>query len=126
MFGNHHHHRRVLVVEDEWIVRVEAAACLMEAGFDVVQAVDAAEALEIVQGRDDIDLLFTDINMPGSMNGVELARRVHRARPAMRLILTSGETKPSASELPIDGDFIPKPYSPDTVTAAVNRQLAVA
>ena len=109
----------VLVVEDEGLVRLDAAESLREAGFAVLEATDAAEALEIFLGREDIDVLFTDINMPGEMDGLELARRVHDCRPGVRLVLTSGAIKPTPDEIPDDGAFISKPYSPETVTRAV-------
>ena len=109
----------VLVVEDEGLVRLDAAESLREAGFAVLEATDAAEALAIVLSGEDIDVLFTDINMPGDMDGIELARRVHDCRPAVRLVLTSGAIKPTREQIPDDGAFIAKPYSPETVTRAV-------
>ena len=109
----------VLVVEDEGLVRLDAAESLRDAGFAVLEATDAAEAMEIVLAREDIDVLFTDINMPGAMDGLELARRVHDCRPAVRLVLTSGAIKPTREQIPDDGAFIAKPYSPETVTRAV-------
>ena len=113
------HFETVLVVEDEGLVRLDAAESLREAGFAVLEATDAAEALEIFLGREDIDVLFTDINMPGDMDGLELARRVHDCRPAVRLVLTSGAIKPTPDQIPDDGAFISKPYSPEAVTRAV-------
>jgi CheY-like chemotaxis protein len=109
----------VLIVEDEGLVRLDAAESLREAGFAVLEATDAAEALEIVLSGEEFDVLFTDINMPGEMDGIELARRVHDCRPAVRLVLTSGAIKPTRDQLPDDGAFIAKPYSPETVTRAV-------
>jgi len=106
-------------VEDESLVRLDAAESLRDAGFEVVEATDAVEALEIVLARDDIAVLFTDINMPGTMDGLELARLVHDFRPKVRLVLTSGAIKPTRDEIPDDGAFIAKPYSPETVTRAV-------
>ena len=119
MGQNLHGCETVLVVEDEGLVRLDAAESLRAAGFEVLEAGDAAEALEIVLGGEDIDVLFTDINMPGEMDGLELARRVNDCRPAVRLVLTSGAIKPTPAEIPDHGAFIPKPYSPEAVTRAV-------
>jgi CheY-like chemotaxis protein len=112
----------VLVVEDEGLVRLDAAESLREAGFAVLEATVAAEAMEIVLSGETIDVLFTDINMPGEMDGLELARRVHDCRPAVRLVLTSGAIKPKPDEIPASGAFISKPYSPEAVTRAVKGQ----
>jgi CheY-like chemotaxis protein len=120
----HAHGATVLVVEDEGLIRLDTADTLRDAGFKVVEAADASEALDIVAGRDDIDMLFTDINMPGPMDGLELARRVHARRPAMRLLLTSGVFKPVEGELPDDGRFLSKPYTPEDMTRAVTATLA--
>jgi CheY-like chemotaxis protein len=117
-------HETALVVEDEPLTRLDAAETLREAGFEVLEADDAAGALELIEERDDIALLFTDINMPGAVDGCELARRAHEMHPAMRLILTSGEVRPAEEDIPDAGIFLAKPYSPAAVTAAVARLMA--
>ncbi len=109
----------VLIVEDEGLVRLDAAESLRDAGFAVLEATDASEALDIVLSRRDIDVLFTDINMPGPMDGLELARRVHDCRPMMRLLLTSGAIRPTPEQIPHYGGFIAKPYSPEAITLAL-------
>ena len=114
----------VLVVEDEGLVRLDAAETLRDAGFDVVEAANAEQALAVVAGGEDVDLLFTDINMPGPIDGLELARRVSRLRPRIHLLLTSGRATPARGQIPDDGAFISKPYSPDAVTRAVSAMLA--
>ncbi len=114
----------VLVVEDEGLVRLDAAETLRDAGFAVLEAANAEQALAVVARGADFDVLFTDINMPGRMDGLELARRVNRLKPGVRLLLTSGKVRPSGGEIPTAGAFIPKPYSPDAVTRAVSRMLA--
>ncbi len=120
----HSPHLAVLVVEDDFLVRLDAAETLRDAGFEVLEADDAAGALELMANRDDIGLLFTDINMPGAMDGVELARRAHLLHPAIRLLLTSGEVRPTPKEMPDDGVFIAKPYSPGDITHTVTHLLA--
>ena len=117
-------HQTVLVVEDEGLVRLDAVETLRCAGFVVVEANDAAAALDIVARRDDIGLLFTDIKMPGSMDGIELAKSIHRSHPSIELILTSGTEKPTPGEIPDSGIFLAKPYSPEAMTSLVSRKLA--
>jgi CheY-like chemotaxis protein len=117
------HAETVLVVEDESLVRLDAAEGLREAGFDVVEAADASEALEAVERREDICAIFTDIDMPGGMDGLELARRVSRSRPLMRLILTSGAVRVDARDIPEHGAFLSKPYSTDAVASTIRRLL---
>jgi CheY-like chemotaxis protein len=114
----------VLVVEDDGVTRLDAAEALRDAGFEVIEADGADEALRVMACRDDIAVLFTDINMPGRMDGVELARRAHCLHPAMRLLLTSGETRLVAADLPDAGVFLAKPYSPAQITRTLARLLA--
>jgi CheY-like chemotaxis protein len=114
----------VLVVEDEGLVRLDAAETLRDAGFAVVEAANAEQALAVVARDESVDLMFTDINMPGPMDGLELARRVSRLRPRIHLLLTSGKVRPTRAQIPDDGAFIPKPYSPEAVTRAVSAMLA--
>jgi CheY-like chemotaxis protein len=117
-------HQTVLVVEDESLVRIDAAESLRDAGFEVVEAADAAEALAAVERRSDIGVMFTDIDMPGGIDGLELARRVRRERPRMRLILTSGAVRPRPQDIPAEGAFFGKPYSTDAVANTIRRMLA--
>lgn len=114
----------VLVVEDEGLVRLDAAESLRDAGFEVLEASDAREALETMEQRDDIGVVFTDIDMPGGMDGLELARRVRRARPCTRLILTSGSMRPDPRLMPADGAFLSKPYSTDVVASTIRRMMS--
>ena len=114
----------VLVVEDEGVVRLDAAETLRDAGFTVLEAANAEQALSVVARGAAVDVLFTDINMPGRMDGLELARRVNRLRPDVHLLLTSGKVRPAGGEIPAAGAFISKPYSPDAMTRAVSRMLA--
>ncbi len=100
----------VLVVDDEPLIRMNAVDMLFDAGFDVVEAADAAEALNAIADHPDVGLLFTDVNMPGQMDGLELAYRVHQLHPQIRLILTSGKVWLDPEELPDHGQFLGKPY----------------
>src|SRR6202030_4760207 len=80
-----------------------------DAGFTALEAVNADEALSILESRSDISLLFTDIQMPGSMDGLKLAHAVHDRWPAIKIILVSGQVKPSDAERPADSRFFGKP-----------------
>lgn len=111
----------VLVVEDDDLVRLCAADMLADAGFDVVEAFNADEAWGILQVRSDIGVLFTDIDMPGSMCGLVLAERVHRHRPDIRLVLTSGRQRFGDDEIPDAGRFVPKPYAAEQVVQAIHQ-----
>src|SRR5213080_3824427 len=92
----------VLVVEDEMLLRMRAINMVEDAGFTAVEAVDADEAVAILESRSDIALLFTDIQMPGSMDGLKLAHAVHERWPAIKIILVSGQIKPSEGDRPAD------------------------
>jgi two-component sensor histidine kinase/DNA-binding NarL/FixJ family response regulator len=99
----------VLVVEDEMVLRMRAVDIVEDAGFTAVQAVNADEALAILESRSDISLLFSDIQMPGSMDGLKLAHAVHHRWPSIRIILVSGQVKVSDADKPADSRFFGKP-----------------
>ena len=108
----------VLVVEDEALIRISALQIIEDAGFAVAEASNADEAIRILQNRTDIRAVFTDIRMPGSMDGWKLARAIRGRWPPIHLILASALI-PDLSELPANGVFIRKPYSAEQVTAAL-------
>lgn len=99
----------VLIVEDEMILRMRAVDIVEDAGFRPVEAVNADEAISILEARSDISLLFTDIQMPGSIDGLKLAHAVHDRWPGIKIILVSGEVKPTDAETPEDSRFFGKP-----------------
>lgn len=94
---------------------------LEDAGFSVVEARHADEAWFILHGRSDIDILFSDIDMPGSMCGVTLAGRVHDAWPDIRLVLTSGRLRLADGDMPDHGLFVPKSYTTSQVVEAMHH-----
>jgi CheY-like chemotaxis protein len=100
----------VLVVEDESLLRASAMDMVKEAGFDVIEASDADEAIRILESRSDIRAVFTDVHMPGSMDGLRLARVIRSRWPPVALIVTSGKTNVPENDLPTGGRFLPKPY----------------
>jgi two-component sensor histidine kinase/ActR/RegA family two-component response regulator len=99
----------VLVVEDEMVLRMRAVDIVEDAGFTAIEAVSADEAMAILESRSDISLLFSDIQMPGSMDGLKLAHAVHERWPAIKIILVSGQIKLADTDKPIDSRFFGKP-----------------
>ena len=112
----------VLIVEDEWLVRFHAVEMIAEAGFIALEAANADEAVAILEARNDVRLVFTDIDMPGSMDGLKLARAVRDRWPPIKIIVTSGQRFASADEMPAGGRFFGKPYNLAEVTRTM-RQL---
>src|SRR6202795_2958066 len=98
----------VLIVEDEMLLRMCAVDMVEDAGYSSVEAVDADEAVAILESRSDIALMFTDIQMPGSMDGLELARAVHERWPPIKIILVSGHVTPATTDIPADSRFYGK------------------
>src|SRR6202163_4476233 len=90
----------VLIVEDEFLLRIDAADMIAAAGFEVVQAGNADEAIEILESRRDITVVFTDIQMPGSMDGLKLARAVRGRWPPIKIFATSGRAHVRETDLP--------------------------
>jgi CheY-like chemotaxis protein len=114
---------KVLIVEDEMMLRMRAADIVEDAGFSPVQAVNADQALSILESRSDISLLFTDIQMPGSMDGLKLAHAVHDRWPAIKIILVSGQVGPSDAERPTGSRFFGKPLSDNQMTAELQAMV---
>lgn len=106
------------------IVRLIGSDTLTDAGYEVVEAASADEALQILDRHGEVEVLFTDIRMPGSMDGLELARVVHERWPAMKILITSGDTFPPRSSIADDGRFIPKPYSTEVLRREIDTLLA--
>jgi CheY-like chemotaxis protein len=101
----------VLVVEDDFLIRIGAIEMIEAAGFDVVEAANADEAIKILEVRLDITVVFTDIQMPGSMDGLKLATAIRGRWPPIKIVATSGIVDVRKVDLPEGGRFLPKPYS---------------
>ncbi|MDB5570666.1 MAG: response regulator receiver [Hyphomicrobiales bacterium] len=114
----------ILVVEDDPLIRLFGADTLIDAGFEVIEAWNADEALSILQARSDINVLFTDVDMPGSLDGLELANIARRLLPQLHIIITSGRRRPAQRQLPKDGRFLEKPYAPDELARDIGAMLA--
>jgi two-component sensor histidine kinase len=112
-----------LVVEDEMILRMRAVDIVEDAGFNPIEAVNADQAISILESRSDISLLFTDIQMPGSIDGLMLAHAVHDRWPSIKIILVSGQVKPSDSERPTDSQFFGKPLAVDRVITELQTMV---
>lgn len=110
---------KVLIVEDDLIVRMVAVEYAAEAGWVILEAADADEAVRLLHENDDIAGLVTDVLMPGSMNGIELARRVRQRRPDVAVVITSGYLNPAGNTLPEGVTFLRKPYRPEDLVRAL-------
>ncbi|WP_425994979.1 response regulator [Afipia sp. DC4300-2b1] len=117
---------RVLVVEDETLIRADIVKSLQIAGFDVLESANADEAIQMLERNSDIRLVFTDIDMPGSMSGLKLAAAVRDRWPPIKIIATSGHFKIHDGDLPKDARFLPKPYQPEQIISAIHELTGAA
>ncbi len=114
----------VLLVEDEPLVRMTAADELDDAGFRVLEAKNADEALVVLEAHsDEVQVLFTDVDMPGSMDGMALAERVYQRWPHVLLLISSGYARPHPDEIPDHGRFVPKPYRGETLVRHITEMM---
>jgi CheY-like chemotaxis protein len=114
----------ILIVEDEVLVRLDIAGYLRSRGFTVLEAGDAQEAMQLLNADSNIDLVFSDISMPGTLNGIELARWIRTQRSRVRILLTSG----TANNIQIalqENLVVEKPYHPSDVEMNIRRLLGV-
>ena len=114
---------KVLVVEDEMLLRMRAVDMVEDAGFTAIEAVNADEALAILESRSDISLLFSDIQMPGSIDGLKLAHAVHDRWPSIKIILVSGLVKVSDEDKPTDSRFFGKPLGVKQMIAELQDMI---
>jgi two-component sensor histidine kinase/CheY-like chemotaxis protein len=115
---------KVLVVEDEMMLRMRAVDIVEDAGFTPIEAVNADDALAILESRSDIDLLFTDIQMPGTMDGLKLAQAVHARWPSIKIMLVSGQVTPTETEKPVNSRFYGKPLEVKRMIAELQEMLS--
>jgi CheY-like chemotaxis protein len=111
----------ILVVEDELFVRLMAVDAIEDAGYCTIEAENADQALAVLEQRDDIAVLFSDIKMPGSIDGLGLAFAVRKRWPAMPIILTSGHLYRHDIEVPAAVPFLQKPYRAGELIAELDR-----
>lgn len=116
----------VLVVEDEMLLRMQAVNMVEDAGYTSVEAADADQAFAILESRTDIALLFTDIQMPGSMDGLGLAHAVYRRWRPIKIILVSGQLNLSSSDMPFESRFFGKPLVSGKMVAEMRDMIGHA
>lgn len=114
----------ILVVEDEILIRMDVVDQLTGLGYSVIEATTGREALDSLATADCVRILFTDVDMPGDLDGIMLAQEVSRTRPEIGIIVTSGKTALGENALPDGSRFYAKPYEPATVHAAIQEMLA--
>ncbi|KKB80506.1 transcriptional regulator [Devosia soli] len=119
-----HSKQTVLVVEDESLVRMAIVDRLENEGFLVREAANADEALAILTKNLDIRLVFTDVDMPGTMDGLKLAAAVRDRWPPIKIVVTSGYKHVRLDEIPAEAEFVPKPYDPDNLISALRRLMS--
>jgi two-component system, response regulator PdtaR len=114
----------VLVVEDEPIIRMGALDFVSAAGFEALEASSADEAIRILEARSDIHLVFTDVGMPGTMDGVKLAHYIAGRWPPVKLVVASGNVVVEQSQLPAGAKFFRKPYRHSVIVEALMEMLS--
>ena len=117
------HSPAVLVVEDEVLIRMNVVDILEDLGFRCLEAANADQALELIETREDIGVLFTDIDMPGRIDGLQLAQAAASREPPIAVIVTSGHARTRTDGMPQGGIYIEKPYSRTDLASAVERLL---
>jgi CheY-like chemotaxis protein len=116
----------ILIVEDELLIRMDSAEAIENAGFEVIQAGNADDAIAILEARTEIHVVFTDIQMPGSMDGLKLARFVRNRWPPIKIVATSGLVRVEDDDLPAGSVFLPKPYRGAEVVATLKELTGTA
>lgn len=114
----------VLVVEDEPIQRLALADAIENGGFEVLEAGDAVSAIAILESRNDVRLVVTDVEMPGAMDGLKLAAAVRDRWPTLEIIVLSAGRAPGPGELPVRAEFVPKPIVTDRLLAKLEAMTA--
>ncbi|MFP3546652.1 response regulator [Rhizobium sp. SIMBA_035] len=115
--------RTVLIVEDEILIRMLLADTLLDEGYDVVDAANVLEAVAVL-GQRKIDAVVTDVDMPGGLSGLDLARMIFKTDMNVPVIVASGGHRLRPDELPVNAVFVPKPYRLDVVAAMVGSMTA--
>jgi CheY-like chemotaxis protein len=114
----------VLVVEDEPVLRMTVADLVEDAGFDVVEAANAKQAIQVLESRSDVSIIMSDIDMPPGIDGMALVEIIRDRWPVIAIILVSGQMASANVRIPEGGVFFSKPYRSRDVVAALNRFAA--
>ena len=115
-----------LIVEDDQLLKLLTVDIVEEAGFATLEASDAEEAIAILAAQPDIAILLTDVNMPGSMDGLKLAHAVRDRWPHIKIVVVSARGDISAADIPVDGHFFRKPYQTDVMISAIHSLMGDA
>jgi CheY-like chemotaxis protein len=113
----------VLVVEDEMLIRMDIVDQIEAAGFEVLEASNADEAIAILERNPNTHIVFTDVDMPGSMDGIKLAQAVQGRWPPIKIVVTSGQFKVRDEDMPAGGLFFNKPYNPSEVIRSLRELI---
>ncbi len=116
----------ILIVEDDELVRELGVEFLSDAGFQVLEATNGEEALSLLESNPNIGVLFTDINMPGPLDGITLASVAAVQWPHLAIIIGSGNVLPRSGGLPRGITFIRKPYDPESVIRLIHERTTAA
>jgi len=118
-------HIRILLVEDEFLTRLTLAEALVQAGYEVAEAESGDEATRLIDGPDGFDVLVTDIQMPGAIDGVALARHAREVDPGIPVVYMSGQPDSLRDALPLGprDAFVGKPYGPSEILTLLTRML---
>src|SRR6266550_7651603 len=114
----------ILIVEDEFLIQMHAAEMIKQAGYDVVEAMNADDAIAILETRRDIRVVFTDVRIPGSMDGLKLAHAVRHRWPPVQIVATSAYHLTLKDELPAGSVFLPKPYTEREIVGTLHALTA--
>jgi len=114
----------ILIVENEALVRLSGVGIFADAGFRMIEAANSDDALESLVANPDVQLLFTDVNMPGATDGLALSRQVRDRWPHIGIIVVSGQSIPQAHEMPAGARFVRKRYDADTVVRHARELMA--
>lgn len=114
----------VLVVEDEAFIRMSIVDELEDAGFTVFEAANAADAIEVLIANSAIELMFTDVDMPGGIDGLKLAASVRDRWPPIKIIVTSGHRNVNVDALPVEARFMPKPYDITEIIRSIREMTS--
>ena len=113
----------VLIVEDDPMINMAAVDAIVDQGYLALSAANADDALVVLAAHPEIEVLFTDIKMPGSIDGLVLARLTHREHPLIDIVIASGNLRPPADEMPAGAAFLPKPYSAKQIADVLHKLM---
>lgn len=115
---------KILVVEDEPLIRLGLTSLVEDCGYQTIEARNADEAIQLLDRNPTVRLVITDVDMPGSMDGIRLAHYVRQKWPPIHLIVISGKVGVTPGELPLGARFMAKPYHEPALVGLIDALLA--